>query len=620
MLEKKEFYLFLEAKKRNALIFLFEPEYLIQFCMIILLLLSHHVDKNIQFKNSLKLLLQKHSDQLNQLNSILIKDKLCMIYEEFIPVLFDDGINDNVEYVSKIFDFMFNLLLSSSSYPGLSYQAAQSLLYLIEDNATYITLMSQVINLKFSNLITLIDEAENDNLFEFISKIVSDVVINDYSVLMNALNRTVIRLKKEIIAGNTTYIEKTFQILIVFLKGVNSFKNVNTQEKLSNIETFQTMILPIISYIKNPKKIDFEDNILNLSKEFLVATQKISDVVLMIIQNLTLVCLKNDMLSDEVFSFLIEFIKYDTLTNGAGCLVQNFKIILQIIQMSIEEHFEDLYSVKYSLYLTIKLLSLNIQGMISKEDLKILLVNSIACIIPDEESNFDDSEYTNLLSIVAMGTSFIYYPEDTLEILETEKFTATFISYLQYYISQKRYYYTELFKCIILGMCSLLINKNTLSIFIQTEKISGFIRLFFRMLWRQKEEETKNLKELMKKEINCNFVEGEESDDDDLDEEERQIKEEQKILLDEFSENKIEIKQCEISFAAVDEFQEFVNCLQNLEINNPTIVAQFKESLTPQEVVALKELVHVRNIKVTYNNTTLNVPRRTVRIKRAPKA
>ena len=288
--------------------------------------------------------------------------------------------------------------------------------------------------------------------------------------------------------------------------------------------------------------------------------------------------------------------------------------------MSIEEHFEDLYSVKYSLYLTIKLLSLNIQGMISKEDLKILLVNSIACIIPDEVSNFDDSEYTNLLSIVAMGTSFIYYPEDTLEILETEKFTATFISYLQYYISQKRYYYTELFKCIILGMCSLLINKNTLSIFIQTEKISGFIRLFFRMLWRQKEEETKNLKELMKKEINCNFVEGEESDDDDLDEEERQIKEEQKILLDELSENKIEIKQCEISFAAVDEFQEFVNCLQNLEINNPTIVAQFKESLTPQEVVALKELVHVRNIKVTYNNTTLNVPRRTVRIKRAPKA
>ena len=86
------------------------------------------------------------------------------------------------------------------------------------------------------------------------------------------------------------------------------------------------------------------------------------------------------------------------------------------------------------------------------------------------------------------------------------------------------------------------------------------------------------------------------------------------------SENKIEIKQCEISFAAVDEFQEFVNCLQNLEINNPTIVAQFKESLTPQEVVALKELVHVRKIKVTYNNTTLNVPRRTVRIKRAPKA
>ena len=287
--------------------------------------------------------------------------------------------------------------------------------------------------------------------------------------------------------------------------------------------------------------------------------------------------------------------------------------------MSIEEHFGDSDSVKYSLYLTIKLLSLNIQGMISKEDLKILLVNSIACIIPEEESNFDDSEYTNLLSIVAMGTSFIYYPEDTLEILETEKFTATFISYLQYYISQKRYY-TELFKCIILGMCSLLINKNTLSIFIQTEKISGFIRLFFRMLWKQKEEETKNLKELMKKEINCNFVEGEESDDDDLDEEERQIKEEQKILLDELSENKTEIQQCEISFAAVDEFQEFVNCLQNLEINNPTIVAQFKESLTPQEVVALKELVHVRNIKVTYNNTTLKVPRRTVRIKRAPKA
>lgn len=616
--DSKEFRLFFESKQLNPSIYMLDAEQLVQFCLMILLILSENVKNNKQFKAILKKILLTYSNQLNSVGSILIKDKLCLIYDTYIPVLFEESSTEGLSFASSILDFLVNLIMDSKKYEGLSYQATQSLLNLVEEQAVYINLIADVINIKFNNLISLIDETEVDNYFEFLNKIISDIQIQDKVALMNALNRVVTRLKREILANNTQYIEKNFQILINFLRGVNSFSQ-KPEENLENIKNFQEMILPLVNYIKNPKKIEFEEELITLVDEFLKANKNVNEVCVLMLPYLNLVCQKNEMILEEIFYFLLDFIKYDTMNNSSSLITQYLKEIIQIIINPNENGYHDLYSSKYALLLSIKLITLNITNLLTEIDLQTLIKVATSSGIEASEGVEDisdlDPEMVISLSLAVIGSSLIFYPEITYKILEESDKLTFFLEKVSTCFSLRRFY-VDLFKCVILGFCSLLRNDNTFNSLVKNEKIVTVLAIFLRLLWRQKEEETRSIKKLMENETNCNFI-GEGSDDEDDFEESQKTKKYFKGEDDDYQENKDIITKCGIGFENVDEFNEFVVCLKNIETKNPKITEAFFASLHPNEQLVLKELTHIRKIQVQYNNQTLNIPRRTVKIKRS---
>ena len=175
-------------------------------------------------------------------------------------------------------------------------------------------------------------------------------------------------------------------------------------------------------------------------------------------------------------------------------------------------------------------------------------------------------------------------------------------------------YYTELFRCTILGICSLLLNNTTLNVFINSGKITDFLKLFFLLVQKQKEEALKYMRDITKKEIDCNFVEGDDSDDDD--DEAREIKKKLMENEEDFNDNKKELENCEFTFKGVDEFKQFSECLKSIETINPEISKQFLSSLTTKEATILQELIQLRKVIVRYNNKVFYVPRRQIKIRR----
>ena len=127
----------------------------------------------------------------------------------------------------------------------------------------------------------------------------------------------------------------------------------------------------------------------------------------------------------------------------------------------------------------------------------------------------------------------------------------------------------------------------------------------------------------MKKDIDCNFVEENEEDDDM----ESWNNNGQNMIRNYFQKNYYELcmeLQDEDdplfafgeTFKNQDEFYYFQQLLENVQKMDNNLYQKFCENLTPSEMHNLQELVHVRNVSVQYNNTLINVPRRTIKIKR----
>ena len=610
-----DYRLFFEAKASSPSIFSFDAEALIQFSLIILILLKDNIknDKNIQLP--LHKIFLSNQAKLHSVNSPLVKDKICLLYDTLFSFLFEDKSTENIQCVSNEIDFLIANILTSNEHPGLAYQATATLLNLFnEEDFQFRENTSTVINAKFNELIAIIDETDNDNYFDFISTLVADIEIENASMVMNALMKTVIRLKKEILNDNIQLIEKCFMILTSYLNGVNAM-SLDRPEGIELVKQFQEMIIPIVTYIKNPKKINFEDSIINLVKEFISATKQISEVALMVVPSIALVIQKNEVFSEEAFAFLLEFMKYDHITNGGKATVQYIKDILQIIALTNDNAYNDPVSTKFSLLISIKLLTLELQGVLSKEILAGLVRNASDSIEKIEYAYYENEiEYNNMLSVAVIGTVLIYYPELGLQILEEEKMTSLFITMIKESMNYCSYY-TEVFRCTILGMCSLILNANTLNAFIASGKIVEFVKLFFLLMLKQKEQELKYMRDMTKKEIDCNFIEGEDSDDEDDDV--RDIKRKLLANEEEFKDNKKELEQCEFTFKGIDEYKQFAECLKHIETVNQEVSKQFIESLSQKENSLLQELVQMKKVCVRYNNKVFLVPRKQIKIRRS---
>ena len=110
--------------------------------------------------------------------------------------------------------------------------------------------------------------------------------------------------------------------------------------------------------------------------------------------------------------------------------------------------------------------------------------------------------------------------------------------------------------------------------------------------------------------IKCDFIECEENED--YEEDSIDIDEQDKNFEDEI---KIAIKNYE-HIVKYDEFQVFSETFKRMKNENENIVNELIIGLTRDETLDLYNLLHVRNVKIEYNGSKIEIPRRTLKIKR----
>ena len=193
-------------------------------------------------------------------------------------------------------------------------------------------------------------------------------------------------------------------------------------------------------------------------------------------------------------------------------------------------------------------------------------------------NDLDDVLFINLTSLAIIFVGFIYFPDMTYEILKENNLLNDIFLLIKNIINlESESYCISISKCIILGICSILKNINCLEDLINKNLLNDLIKTLYFLILKQKNEQIQENKNLMKKELNCNFVEEEESSDDDDEDFED---------FDEYEDKKKEIENAIKEISDInnsDIYQYFTNSMKNLEEINKPIVINFINSLNDIE-------------------------------------
>ena len=609
-----------KSKNENHSIHLFPIENQLQFCFIILSTYDEYLQKNKFLNNTIKTLFINNLSSLHSTTSIQVQDALCYIYDKFIPNLFNDEFGSDLQtygFLSNVFKFLLTSSLKTD-YPGLTCHAIQALLTILDSEEMHTPVIQTLVNDNFSSLIELVNESEIINYFTLMDTLLYNIKIENKESLFTFLNLVVKRILREIGSNNDTkenYIDSCFQIIKSALTGQN-------EETIKEKETtFENMITPIVNYIANPKKIDFEDGIINLVYQYMSIINRHSSLGLTILKHSETICEVNNKILDELFDFLNLFINIDVKTNNSQFIIEYLPSIIKVLTFPKTNNCNEASSTKYALLISLKLISLNLASNQTIMECFSQIINAyIDCFDINYNNNktYYDDEKSSVKCInyvlVALISMFIYtYPEHVFEYLVSSSYNKLDI-YFQY-VSQLQnnrhdYYYKDFSKCHIFALYSLLINETLFNkIKDKYNPLMLLNNLFDSTCW-QKKEEIKHLKEKMKNEVDCNFVEE--------DEEEENKFNSKGFLCDNLEEEDIEelIDKCAFSYLQIDEFEYFTKCLQYLQQNKSELFKQFIDQLNDIKKFALNEIVHVRKMQIKYEDKILFIPRRAVKIKR----
>ena len=131
---------------------------------------------------------------------------------------------------------------------------------------------------------------------------------------------------------------------------------------------------------------------------------------------------------------------------------------------------------------------------------------------------------------------------------------------------------------------------------------------------KHKEETIKTQSKWTKDDLDCAFV----NDDEEKSDNEYDFEDEDSeyVFDDNFHDN---VKNCFKNHSIInnnDEFKIFSDTFYQIKNNDETLFNKLVEKFNKKEKKILNDLLFVRNVKVEYKGKELDVPRRTLKIKR----
>ena len=657
-------------EENKSLINNFNDEIKIDFCFLLIILLKDNILQNVVIKIRLLKFLLQNQDKLHHINSMLILIKICKVYKEYFSDLFfhlhkEKDISIKKQIIEKIINFLLLQLLSdkyNASKESLVTQASDtisSLLHFAYESTTnnlYIKeILIEKLQICFKNLVNLIDILDTISLNLIISKIIEKIYINDRQDILNSLEKFT---KKFLIIVNTNYnngkdneeiknkgiyISQYFDIIKNYLKGVNKFDISNKNE----IAQFNNIIYPVISLISQTEKYPFYEEIVSIGENYIKTLNSINEISIQILDNLYPIIENDKILSGDYFYFISTFLLHINKNENYKLFIDK---VINILKLSFSFPQENIYDNIISTLL-INLQILGFENQIDIDNLKYLLLENVNLYfslfinITNKEleeifiSN-DDSTIEKIRQIIIANISlfFMYYPDLTISILKdyfneisynnydnkndlkSNDYTlSTFLIKIYNSLVKTDYFnYSNLEKCDILCICAMYRNTSIFNTIFEniTKKIS-ILELLIRFVSYHKIQSTKIKTKITNDDIKCDFIN---SDNDDDKSDDSNLSKDEDDFSDEFDNIFYEmVENCLKSHNIInnnDEFKIFSETFKLIKNNDENFFNDLLLCFNQMEQKSLNSLIAVRNIKIDYNGKKIDVPRKTLKIKR----
>ena len=570
-----------------------------------------------------------------QISKILLKSNLPM-YVVYKNILLIKGtINDLFEPEDPQYQILIQYLLSNMflfEKVLISSTAAETLGNIMENieknNFDYISqpflnvipqLMEAILKTSYNNFFNVLLEITfkiNESVLkEFQTKMFINLCQRvlletekqnkrKFIVLKPSKNNIIQNQNEENNSNQTFLINKCFNIIRTLME-----RKAFVQ---TNFTIIEESLYPLLKYMEDPKRIEFDEDIVLILTKLISFSKKITKSALFTLPYLYKYAEKNEGMLLDLYELVNGYIAYGTkeIENNselfksvinifnasmnsekfpkspffACCLMQIWIMNSNTIPQEAIVHF-----VNYSFQSIYKLFSLKTSNNI------------------DDKIEFEEEHFNYIGFIVLFFSTFIHYSNITIN--EMKKLNINEENLLNWI---NLVFKIELFsdyqiKLLILCFCYM-INKD-----IYVINIKDLLYITFHLLAIQKKNAIANINKAMKKELKCNFVEEDESDDESGDDDNQFGDYDDKAEIADLVSRTINPLKDE------DEFKIFKNSIDYFSKKNNDLFNQWNNSLSNNERDNLKQLIETVRINVKSNQKDYSIPRKIVSIKRNDK-
>ena len=395
---------------------------------------------------------------------------------------------------------------------------------------------------------------------------------------------------------------------IIINKCFNIIRMLMHNEKfvINNMQLIEKSLEPLVLYMENPKKIEFDEDIIAIVHLIITHNKKITPLACILIRNLYKYCDKVGGLLLDLYMLINSYLAY-----GTDEILSNEEMLLGIMAV----FKSGLKGTKYKNSPFYTCILMQIWLINCKKLSNNTIVELVEFIIPEINTIFNNYKLENIKSLGDDLYNYLGYI--TLILCGLINYSPIIISefhkisnqnplkdYFQILKNENEPGFEYEIKIIIYSL-SILITNNIIN-----EDIQDYLDICIDLLKCQEYNAKYDYKKNYKKNLNLKFIdsddEGSNENDDDSENE-----------LTDFREIKDLIEKTINPIKDIDEFKKFNELLLFLKQNNNNNYILWENSLDPKKKEEVYKLFSTKRIDIQINkDNNIQIPRRIVAIKR----
>ncbi len=568
---------------------------------------------------------QNSFDNITKIEYPIIKHQIILFISNYSLRFYEPDVIAFETMIKYLYEYLFqmNYLLISNSAADAIQSFFTGKKKENESNVKY-TLLKVATNIS-SNFEKMIIEAQISTFFDVLYQIMANFEKrdNDFfkNIFINLCKRINVEIERHLrlkfkvkkeknkakkkavnqtnLSNYKVIINKCFNIIKMLLKDKRFIEK--------NFELIENSLKPLVEFMEEPKKIEFDEEIINAIYMLIIQREKVTGLCFSLIKNLYKYIDKCGGLLQDTYQLINAYLAY-----GTDQILANknwYNGIFNAFNSGLQSKNFD----KSSLYTCILLQTWVINsGKICKDNLATIIeiiVNKINDIIANYQNNKDieKSKYSFLGCVTFILTGLINYSNEVINVLQKTKNGDSLKDWLKIIVDKNEINFEYEIKIIIYSIC-MNIEKGII-----TNQIHDLLNVCVDLLKCQEKNGNYELKKKTKKMLDFHFIN---EDDDDEDNSSKNESEEDDVDA-EFKEIKKMVEKTINPIKNIDEFKVFLDLLKYMNNNKRNEYNLWLNSLNEERRLDVNKLMETKRINIQFNKgENILVPRRILSIKR----